>query len=216
MWLPVWTGNINPINKTLSFEGNCFEQIEMEMIYQKHESTVEIIVKTHKPRNLTCSDFFIFGNSEILHVEDFFFRGTHKLTFNLPTHISGSDMSKLGLDTFLFCEDFRDETLSVFTTLKAFMGSLGLHGKIPLFQPEIPEYMIETNKEWLLWASDFNFEKRTTQKVSIDEDMIQSGDYLSIFRLDGIDPLIMYATGGHAGHTTMALRFDGELYIVES
>lgn len=125
-------------------------------------------------------------------------------------------MSKLGLDTFLFCEDFRDETLSVFTTLKAFMGSLGLHGKIPLFQPEIPEYMIETNKEWLLWASDFNFEKRTTQKVSIDEDMIQSGDYLSIFRLDGIDPLIMYATGGHAGHTTMALRFDGELYIVES
>merc|ERR1740117_2897921 len=96
------------------------------------------------------------------------------------------------------------------------MGSLGLHGKIPLFQPEIPEYMIETNKEWLLWASDFNFEKRTTQKVSIDEDMIQSGDYLSIFRLDGIDPLIMYATGGHAGHTTMALRFDGELYIVES
>jgi len=76
--------------------------------------------------------------------------------------------------------------------------------------------MKETNKEWLLWASDFTFEKRTTQKVSIDEDMIQSGDYLSIFRLDGIDPLIMYSTGGHAGHTTMALRFDDELYIVES
>jgi hypothetical protein len=35
-------------------------------------------------------------------------------------------------------------------------------------------------------------------------------------RLDGLDPLIMYGTGGHVGHTVMALRIEGELYIVES
>ena len=35
-------------------------------------------------------------------------------------------------------------------------------------------------------------------------------------RLDGLDPIIMYGTGSHIGHSTMALRFDGELYIVES
>lgn len=35
-------------------------------------------------------------------------------------------------------------------------------------------------------------------------------------RLDGLDPMIMYGTGSHSGHTTTALRFDGELYIVES
>lgn len=35
-------------------------------------------------------------------------------------------------------------------------------------------------------------------------------------RLDGLDPIIMYGSGSHAGHSTMALRFDGELYIVES
>jgi len=35
-------------------------------------------------------------------------------------------------------------------------------------------------------------------------------------RLDGLDPIIMYGTGSHAGHSTMALRFEGELYIVES
>ena len=26
----------------------------------------------------------------------------------------------------------------------------------------------------------------------------------------------MYGTGSHIGHSTMALRFDGELYVVES
>lgn len=46
--------------------------------------------------------------------------------------------------------------------------------------------------------------------------MIQSGDFLAIFRLDGLDPLVMYGSGSHAGHSTMALRFDGELYVVES
>lgn len=35
-------------------------------------------------------------------------------------------------------------------------------------------------------------------------------------RLDGLDQIIMYGTGSHSGHSVMALRMDGELYIVES
>jgi len=35
-------------------------------------------------------------------------------------------------------------------------------------------------------------------------------------RLDGLDPMLMYGTGSKVGHNTMALRFDGELYVVES
>lgn len=48
--------------------------------------------------------------------------------------------------------------------------------------------------------------------------MIQSGDFLAILRLDGLDPIIMYGSGSHIGHSVMALRFwdDEELYIVES
>lgn len=45
---------------------------------------------------------------------------------------------------------------------------------------------------------------------------LKSGDVLAIFRLDGVDPLIMYGTGSTIGHCTMALWFDGELYIVEA
>jgi len=35
-------------------------------------------------------------------------------------------------------------------------------------------------------------------------------------RLDGLDPMIMYGTGSRSGHSVVALRFDGEPYIVES
>jgi len=172
-FLPAWTGKINPTNSTLEIEGNCFEKITMEMKYQEHDASVELIVKTEKPRNHTCSDFFMFGNTDQMHVEDFFFRGTHKLTFKFPDEeIAEEDMEQVGFHTFLFCESFRDETLSLLQTAKGFIGGLGLHGKVPLFQPKVPEYMKQANLELLKWAAHMEFEKRPTSKVEIDEDLI--------------------------------------------
>lgn len=66
------------------------------------------------------------------------------------------------------------------------------------------------------WGVNWDLEERKTQKVEIDESLIQSGDYFAVLRLDGLDPMIMYGTGSHSGHSVMAMRFDGELYIVES
>lgn len=76
--------------------------------------------------------------------------------------------------------------------------------------------MEKANKDFLKWALNIELEERPTQKVTIDESEIQSGDYFAVMRLDGLDPLIMYGTGSRSGHSVMALRFDGELYIVES
>lgn len=59
------------------------------------------------------------------------------------------------------------------------------------------------------WAQGYD----TTE---IDEDFIQSGDPILILRLNGLDPLISYTAGSHIAHTAMAMRFDGELYVIES
>ena len=59
-------------------------------------------------------------------------------------------------------------------------------------------------------------EERAIQEYNYDESNIGSGDFFSIMRLDGLDPIIMLASGSHAGHSVMALRMDGVLYIVES
>jgi hypothetical protein len=53
--------------------------------------------------------------------------------------------------------------------------------------------------------------------VDIDPDLIQSGDFFGVMRVDGFVSIIMYGTGAHIGHNVMALRMeDNELYIVES
>lgn len=169
---------------------------------------------------MTCSDWYLFGNTEIQHVEEFFTRGTHTLKFkaaNNKDHNSAIvDLAANGFETYLFCESMKDELLSVIQSLKAFIGGLGMHGRTPLFQPKVPAYMEKANVDFMKWALNIELEERKTQKVQIDESEIQSGDYLAVMRLDGLDPMIMYGTGSRSGHSVMALRFDGELYVVES
>lgn len=64
-------------------------------------------------------------------------------------------------------------------------------------------------------------EERPIYDTDVPENFIQSGDFLAVTRLDGLDQIIGYGTGGIAGHSVMALRFPDErgreeLYVVES
>lgn len=76
--------------------------------------------------------------------------------------------------------------------------------------------MEKANLKFIKEVLGTELQERTIQKVDIDPDTINSGDFLAIMRLDGLDPMIMYGTGSRVGHNVMALRFDGELYVVES
>ena len=96
------------------------------------------------------------------------------------------------------------------------MGGFGTDPNTPIWGSHVPEYMIQANLAFLNHSMGLVLEERQTQEYEYDENLIQSGDFFSILRLDGLDPIIMFGTGSHAGHSVMALRIDGQLYIVES
>ena len=100
--------------------------------------------------------------------------------------------------------------------MKAFVGGISAHPKWPVIGSHVPPYMEKANIEFIKEAVGVDMQLRETQKVDIDPDTIQSGDFFGVMRLDGLDPMIMYGTGAKIGHNVMALRFDGELYVVES
>lgn len=84
---------------------------------------------------------------------------------------------------------------------------------------KIPEYESTANLEFLQESMGWTMEPREINFVDIDESTVQSGDFFGVVRLDGTSPMIMYGTGAHFSHCTMALRFpeeDNALYIVES
>jgi len=73
------------------------------------------------------------------------------------------------------------------------------------------------NPKLIEHATKYQWKRRENDSpIQIDEALIQSGDYFAITRMDGLDQIIQIGTGSHSGHSVVALRMDGELYIVES
>lgn len=215
-FLPVFVADTTPKNPTATFKGMCFQEITMTY-EQTSSSSFKLDMDFQNAKSLLCKELLFFGNTELYHFDLFFRKGKHSLTFNMPTVDEEKDVAFGGIKTFLFCEGVKDSIESVMNTLAAFIGGLGANpDKGDLMGSHVPKYMEDANVKFLGEAMGYVLEKRTTTKVEIDPATINSGDFFSIMRLDGLDPIVMYGTGSHAGHSTMALRFDGELYVVES
>jgi len=134
----------------------------------------------------------------------------------MKTQDAKTDTHFGGIKAFGFCDGVKESIESIWNFAKAFVGGISDHPYIPYIGTHVPHYMEQANVDFLAQSMGLELEERETKKVEIDPDLIGSGDFFSILRLDGLDPIIMYGTGSHVGHSTMALRFDGELYVVES
>jgi hypothetical protein len=110
-----------------------------------------------------------------------------------------------GIKVYHFCSGSIGEIEGLFRTIEAFVGTDMLHPFIPYFDTKTPEYMEQTNISFLEAAMGFKVEKRPTYEVKIPAEMIHSGDFFVISRLDGLDPMIQYGTGSRGGHCTRCL-----------
>ena len=179
-------------------------------------TTFDLNVNLANPKHFGCMETIFIANTEIYHIETFIKSGTHVISFTIPDSYAVEDFNFGGVKAFIFCEDLIKTVESVLRTAEAFIGGISDHPLVPIIGSHVPEYMEKENIEFLAEAMEYRMEKREITDVHIDEDLVQSGDFFTILRLDGLDPIIMWGTGSYSGHTVMALRFDGDLYIVES
>lgn len=168
------------------------------------------------PTSVFCKDWFFIANTELRHVETILSSGLHTITFTNLDASQWTDLDFGGLKVYMFCDGYIDTFISAFKMIECFLGGLGVDPDKPIMGSHVPPYMEKANVDFLNITMGYELVERPIQEVMIDESLINSGDFLAIMRLDGLDPLIMYGSGTHAGHSVMALRFDGELYIVES
>ena len=116
----------------------------------------------------------------------------------------------------MFCGSVADSFMSVFHTIKLFLGGLGSDPRWPIIGSHVPEYMEKENVHFLKEAMGWELEKRNITEVTLDESDIHDGDFFAIYRLDGLDEIIMWGTGGRVGHSAVALTIDGQVNIIES
>jgi hypothetical protein len=217
MFLPELSGTLSPSSPTASWEGVCFKSIEGELVWDEDNlEQTEIHLTLKDAKSAFCNEYLMMGNTGVQEIQSYFLHGKKKITMKYPSDNARLDTAYNGFTMYTFCEKPKYVFASILKTLTAFVGGLTTHPKIPVVGSHVPEYMEKANIEWM---SSFGYDmvKRETTKVEIDESLIHSGDFLAVTRLDGLDPLIMYGTGTHAGHSVMAMWFpDGELYAVES
>lgn len=77
----------------------------------------------------------------------------------------------------------------------------------------------QANEQFLLIRGLYDkFTKRDNSITKIDKSKIKSGDNLQVVKLDGLDPLVAWGTGGRTGHTAIVVwnRNHTQLFVCES
>lgn len=220
LFAPAFIAAMKADGQEVEFEGRCFKSIKIKYNDQKDSTglvdEVKFTVTTSEAKSLLCHDWFLFATREGYHVEDFFFAKTSEITFNGFKKDQQIDLGFNGFDIYNFCDGYIDSFISLLKTLSMFLGGLSPDPNLPIIGSHVPDYMIDANLHFLKETMDITMEKREIQTYDYDENLIQSGDFFVVMRLDGLDQIIELGTGSHSGHSVMGLRFDGELYIVES
>jgi len=161
-------------------------------------------------KGFLCSDTYLVATVESVKLGvSISSKGDHTIAWNVTglTEAEHHDVMTRGI-RFFFLPD----------------GTLAQIGNIIntalLFLPELTKGVSESaaarNMDFLAKYANVHMKNRTIHEVDIDESTIQSGDFFGIIRLDGLDPMLGWAMGSTTGHTTVALRENGTLYIAES
>ena len=112
-----------------------------------------------------------FGNTEIRHIESFYFGGDHKITFNIPAN-GVIDLDFGGLKMFYFCSGIKDEIISFFKTVESFVGGVSDHPFIPYIGSHTPPYMEKANLDFIKASMELTIEERPIYEVDVPADYI--------------------------------------------
>jgi hypothetical protein len=197
---------------SVKFWNGCFASNTFSLAKLSKEETV-VKINSSDASSRLCKDSYMISTSNIHHIEMKFFKGESTYTFKNLTDDDILEIKTNGFRIFSFCEDLTNTISSIYKTIILF-GDKG-SGLLP--------YPINNENEvidFLHRYTDYKIENRDPKYahsiLDVDENLIQTGDFLPLYEASGLSSLIIYATGSHISHSSVAFRIDGELYVLES
>jgi hypothetical protein len=214
---PVLRAKLINVGDQFAFPSSCFKR-NIATLKSMSDTSITITLENSESRYLICTDLMIFHTSNLNQVKLITFKGIHEITFDKVSQDDLDEISKNGIKIFSLCTTLSNEIKSLITTVKAFLGGLGTDPNhiLPIMRPSIPEEMVEANLRLLKVYNNYVPKRRENKIVNFDKNIIKTGDFVAISRMDGLDPLIMVGAGGHLGHSGVCSWIDGELYVLES
>jgi hypothetical protein len=216
---PTFVGAAIPGGSAISYSAPCFGEntIQATLI---GNSTVQLVHTVGEAADELCQDAYVYTTTQNFHFTSIFFNGTHTTTFANIDVAQLEEIQETGILIFRFCDKLMNDFPDVMMTALLFLGGFSTNPNIPIFGSYPPFWMVDLNIDFIQQATGYQWEERPVEAqktiVQLNKSLIQSGDFFAVTRFDGLDQIIEYGAGSHSGHSTMALRVDGELYVAES
>eukprot|EP00009_Paramoeba_aestuarina_P013506 CAMPEP_0201523808 /NCGR_PEP_ID=MMETSP0161_2-20130828/20935_1 /ASSEMBLY_ACC=CAM_ASM_000251 /TAXON_ID=180227 /ORGANISM="Neoparamoeba aestuarina, Strain SoJaBio B1-5/56/2" /LENGTH=514 /DNA_ID=CAMNT_0047923025 /DNA_START=96 /DNA_END=1640 /DNA_ORIENTATION=- len=184
----------------VTWEGDCYKTITASLVASESNNNATLTITTGDKKNAICSEFYDFGDRESAYLITLAVTNKHHINIPSLKPYEYQDLAQNGMKAFFFPGNIAEMAEALRKTLTLFKG----------------KNMFQNNVDFIGEKMQWQMIKREAGRTTLPDSDIKSGDYLAILRLDGLDPLIMWGTGGHTGHTAVALWFGDELYICES
>lgn len=199
-----------------NFTSPCFGTNTLTLYYIDHE-TVVLEHNASNASSILCSDAFFMSTSQNYHWTNIFFHGTHRTTFRGLSKLQMQEITRTGIQIFRVCDSISHVVPDVIKTLLLFVGGFSTNPHLPFIGSHPTFWMVRANVDFIERATGYKWEKRQNNSViMLDPEQIHSGDFFAVTRFDGLDQIIQWGAGSHAGHSVVALRNESGLFMLES
>eukprot|EP00929_Paragymnodinium_shiwhaense_P028623 TRINITY_DN16561_c0_g1_i1.p1 TRINITY_DN16561_c0_g1~~TRINITY_DN16561_c0_g1_i1.p1 ORF type:complete len:691 (-),score=165.32 TRINITY_DN16561_c0_g1_i1:431-2404(-) len=209
-FLPDYMGRAVPGGKAVTWESSCWKSVTATS--QKVSGGWELQVSVSGARQVICFDLYGFATASGLTAGVFPtpVGGTKKFVFK-DHDLADSDIwdaDTLGVRIFRFKQSALKIVKNVLETALLF---------VPVFLKVGTGLTSARNIDFLTNYRGLDLKPRDDKvDVMLNESEINSGDFLGILRLDGLDPMLAWGMGSRTGHTAVAVWEDKQLYVAES
>jgi hypothetical protein len=215
-WVPIMQGYARP-GLPLSFASPCFASTSALGSLSADGATYHLTLTASAPVNASCSDSYLLGSVDYLHVATFSSKegSTANATLDFPVSLARAGSASWSARNGVLVMRFIDpEPLAIIYEALATVGLF-----IPaLITSPITEADSASNYDFLARYANMSKPVRAVHNVTLDPALFNSGDILFIFRADGLASLESWGTGATTSHTVVFMRSeaDGQLWVVES
>jgi hypothetical protein len=203
-------------NATVQWESRCWKLNTASISAVSGGYELEIKVSGSKDGlwPFGCADYYMFANVQHLELATFPtpVPGNKKYLFKLNgTAAEQWDLHTKGVRINLFRGSVHDVVNSVTKTVELLTPLIGKCCKAP------SAAATKANLDFLTKYRALPMAPRTAGMLNVSDGFIQSGDFLGVIRLDGLDPMLAWAMGSTTGHTCITMRDEAnELHVLES
>lgn len=172
-FLPVYVGSMMKQNQEITYHGQCFKDLKFSFEYlpsPENPTSVKVHINARHKKSLLCREHVFLSTTTRHHIEMLFLGRKHTVEFKNLDKEDFDDIRVDGIRTYMFCHGIANEFISVFNTLKLFVGGLGKNPRIPIIGSHVPKYMEKANVKFIDETLGWKLEKRQTKNVWMTED----------------------------------------------